>query len=89
MTASPGITRLTEDLWKEILMDDILASLSAGRAGRARPFHRLLQRLALGRSRRRLAQLEDHLLRDVGLTPSEAQREAEKPIWNAPDHWLR
>jgi uncharacterized protein YjiS (DUF1127 family) len=36
-----------------------------------------------------LGDLEEHLLRDIGLTSAEARREAEKPIWNAPSHWLR
>jgi uncharacterized protein YjiS (DUF1127 family) len=45
--------------------------------------------MAMQRSRRRLGDLDDHLLRDVGITPAEARREAERPTWNAPDHWLR
>jgi uncharacterized protein YjiS (DUF1127 family) len=27
-------------------------------------------------------------LRDIGLSPIQANREAQKPIWDAPDHWL-
>ncbi len=50
---------------------------------------RLLDLMSLGRSRRRLRDLEEHLLRDIGVTAAEARREAEKPIWNAPAHWLR
>jgi uncharacterized protein YjiS (DUF1127 family) len=34
-----------------------------------------------GRSRRALASLDDHLLRDIGLTATEARRESEKPFW--------
>jgi len=33
--------------------------------------------------RRQLAQLDLHLLRDIGVTLSDAQREAEKPFWRA------
>jgi uncharacterized protein YjiS (DUF1127 family) len=33
------------------------------------------------RSRRALADLNDHLLRDVGLTAAEARRESAKPFW--------
>jgi uncharacterized protein YjiS (DUF1127 family) len=33
------------------------------------------------RSRKALAQLEDHMLRDIGLTHSAAYQEAEKPFW--------
>lgn len=50
---------------------------------------RLLGRLALLRSRRRLAELDGHRLRDLGLTAEEARREAARPVWDAPDHWLR
>ena len=49
----------------------------------------LLGALALRRSRRRLADLDAHILRDIGLTPVEASREARRPLWDAPDHWLR
>jgi len=33
------------------------------------------------RQRRHLAQLDEHLLRDVGITPEQARREARKPFW--------
>lgn len=35
------------------------------------------------RSRRDLARLDDHLMRDVGLDPVEIRREANKPFWRA------
>jgi uncharacterized protein YjiS (DUF1127 family) len=35
------------------------------------------------RQRRALATLDDRLLRDIGLTRAEAQREATKPFWSA------
>lgn len=50
---------------------------------------RLLRRLDCGRSRRRLADLDDHILRDIGLTRDQALQEAERPIWDVPAHWLR
>ncbi len=31
--------------------------------------------------RRRLSQLDDHLLEDMGLTREQAEREAAKPFW--------
>ena len=43
----------------------------------------LLARMALGRSRRRLGDLDDHMLRDIGLTRAQARQEAARPIWNA------
>ena len=41
------------------------------------------------RSRHRLSQLDAKALRDIGLSQATAQGEANKPIWDAPDHWLK
>lgn len=49
----------------------------------------LLQRFSLRRSRRRLSELDDHLLRDVGITRTQAKTEAARPLWDAPDRWRR
>ncbi len=49
----------------------------------------VLDVLSLRRQRRRLAELDPHLLRDIGITEDEARREAELPIWDAPSHWRR
>ena len=48
---------------------------------------RLRHLAALHRQRRHLARLDDHLLRDIGLTRAEAERECLRPAWDAPDHW--
>jgi uncharacterized protein YjiS (DUF1127 family) len=48
---------------------------------------RALDLSALARSRHRLAHLDDHLLRDIGLDRAEALAEAAKPLWDAPSHW--
>lgn len=45
--------------------------------------------LGLRRSRARLATLEDHLLRDIGLTREQADAEERLPLWDVPDHWRR
>lgn len=45
--------------------------------------------LGLFRQRRRLARLDDAALRDLGLTREEALREARRPVWDVPDHWMR
>ena len=45
--------------------------------------------VALRRDRRRLAVLDDHLLRDIGITREAALREAERKVWDAPDYWIR
>ena len=55
-----------------------------------RPFlFRFRQLLALSRSRRDLALLDDHLLQDIGLTREEAEAEASRSDWDVPPHWLR
>ena len=48
---------------------------------------RLLAAEALARSRRRLGHLDDHILRDIGLTRAEAEAEAARPLWDPPSHW--
>jgi uncharacterized protein YjiS (DUF1127 family) len=45
--------------------------------------------LTLWRQRRALASLDDARLDDIGLTRRDALREAQKPIWDVPRHWLR
>lgn len=42
---------------------------------------------AVWRSRRALARLEPHLLRDIGLRDFEAAQEAAHPIWDVPAPW--
>ncbi len=41
----------------------------------------------LRRQRQALANLDAHLLQDVGLTREEADREARRIAWDAPDWW--
>lgn len=43
--------------------------------------------LSLRRERKRLALLDDHLLRDLGLTKREAEEEASRAMWDVPHHW--
>ena len=66
-------------------------SRSLTRALRHRPRAHLFARLAamvrLRKERLRLAALDDHMLRDIGLTRDEAQHEAERPAWDVPRHW--
>ena len=54
---------------------------------------RLLRRLlALDgtvRSKARLARLDRHMLRDIGLTEEEAKSLSQRPEWDAPAHWHR
>jgi uncharacterized protein YjiS (DUF1127 family) len=50
---------------------------------------RLIQVHAGWEQRRHLANLDDAALCDIGLTRAQANVEAARPIWNAPDQWLR
>lgn len=45
--------------------------------------------LSLWRQRRALERLDSAMLQDIGLTRTEAQTEALRPFWDAPDHWHR
>ncbi len=41
------------------------------------------------RTRRALGSLDDHMLKDIGLTRWMAETEATRPFWDGPDHWRR
>ncbi len=43
----------------------------------------------LFRQRQALSQLTDHELRDIGVSPIDARKEAARPVWDVPDHWKR
>lgn len=49
--------------------------------------NRLLSTLGLVRSRRALAQLTPEQLADAGISRAQAINEANRPFWDAPDHW--
>ena len=70
-------------------MDDILSRVFSSRPSRSGPLARLLRTVALNQSRQRLGLLDDHMLRDIGLTRGQASLEAERSCWDAPAHWLR
>lgn len=61
----------------------------------SRPFPRARRSLidtvraldALRRQRRQLAALDDYALLDLGLTRSEAETEANRPLWDSPLNW--
>lgn len=58
---------------------------SAWRPKRARPlaaaFMLIAHCIERAHQRRALASLDDHELRDIGITRADAAREAEKPFW--------
>lgn len=45
--------------------------------------------LAVLRSRRQLAALDQHQLDDLGISAKAAQAEANRPIWDVPAHWVK
>ncbi len=47
----------------------------------------LLSLVELRHQRGQLAELDAHLLSDIGLTEAAAQKEAHRSFWDAPDHW--
>ena len=47
----------------------------------------LFTRLAVWRSRRDLAKLDARALKDIGVSPEEAQREAALTVWDVPETW--
>jgi Domain of unknown function (DUF1127) len=58
----------------------ILSTLLAGL-----PMLRLAPDLAA--SRARLADMDDHMLADIGLTRAAARIEAARPVWDVPANW--
>ncbi|MDJ1007808.1 MAG: DUF1127 domain-containing protein [Paracoccaceae bacterium] len=65
----------------------IFPSLPARR--RRNALSRLVDWMALYRQRHRLSELPDHLLDDIGVSREAAEAEADRPVWDAPSHWLR
>lgn len=47
----------------------------------------LAHALAVWRQRRVLARLDNAALEDLGLTRAQAQAEARRPLWDAPETW--
>lgn len=47
----------------------------------------LVRMTHLSAQRRALSHLDLHILRDIGVTPEQARREASRPGWDAPTHW--
>lgn len=47
----------------------------------------ILRAVALIGQRRALKSLSDERLLDLGLSRAQAEREASRPVWDAPEHW--
>jgi uncharacterized protein YjiS (DUF1127 family) len=61
----------------------------AARVGRLHVFTFIAAALEARRQRRALANLDAHMRRDLGLDPDDIRREADRPIWDVPQSWLR
>lgn len=48
---------------------------------------RVFNAFSLQRQRNRLADLDDAILDDIGITRGQALKESARPFWDAPDHW--
>ncbi|MEM8579333.1 MAG: DUF1127 domain-containing protein [Pseudomonadota bacterium] len=68
-----------------------MSTLTHNAVRTARPSRKvsLWRLLALWRSRRGLAQLDEAALRDIGISAADAQAEAQRPVWDVPAHWRR
>ena len=49
----------------------------------------LLDAQTVRRSRQTLAALDDHMLRDIGITREQAQSEADRAAWDVSTTWRR
>lgn len=56
---------------------------------RASIWGRLAVWRALGKQRRDLARLDQDQLCDIGLSAGEARIEADRPVWDVPNHWTK
>lgn len=60
-----------------------LVPASAARRPARPPFwQRVAGWMRVARERRRLLELDQHILQDIGLSPEEAYREATRPFWD-------
>ena len=67
-------------------MDHALPHRPARRKGL---LSRLGQQVTHVRQRRRLRDLSDHILDDIGISREAAEREASRPVWDVPRTWRR
>ena len=60
---------------------------TARRPWALRLINRFIAANALHRQQQALGRLDDHMLRDIGVTRLQAEAEANRPVWDAPAHW--
>ena len=49
----------------------------------------VLKAYSIWRERQQLSALDEHMLKDVGLTRFDVETETKRPIWDAPNRWMR
>jgi uncharacterized protein YjiS (DUF1127 family) len=86
MQYTAPITKIDE---KETAMPSLVRHRAQGRLSLIGMYKAFLAREAMRSSRGRLAVLDDHLLRDIGLSREAALEEAARKDWDAPEHWYR
>ena len=70
-------------------MTSLLRFASVRQVSPVRGLSRLFAVLALRRSRQSLATLDDHMLRDIGVSREQAQSEADRAAWDVSPTWRR
>ncbi len=68
---------------------ELRTSFALGHVRRRPRLVALFDWLSVARQRRALAELDDHMLRDIGLTRREVARETDRPFWDVPPLWRR
>jgi uncharacterized protein YjiS (DUF1127 family) len=76
-----------QDDWRIAMTPRSLGAPRTHAFARFRVLHHLWRLSDIARTRRALRKLDDHLLRDLGLTRHEAEAEATRALWDAPLHW--
>ena len=72
-----------------LTMINFRANRLTARPGNLSFFARLRQANALRRQRAALRRLDDAALDDIGLSRTDALREAQRPVWDAPENWFK
>jgi len=70
-------------------MADFTAQICATPARPRGLFGTLAAYIGLAKQRRALANLTSDQRRDIGISAQDAAKEAARPVWDAPDHWMR
>ncbi|MEM1362712.1 MAG: DUF1127 domain-containing protein [Pseudomonadota bacterium] len=77
-------------MFVEVIARTLSPRPAASKSGYRTPsVARLWDYLGLWHQRKDLANLDAHLLKDIGISPEAAKTEASRPIWDVPTHWQK